>query len=245
MSAAGPSLLSAHIRDKSFGDRTVLRNATVTLEAGEVLSLLGPSGCGKSTLLRILSGLDGQFDGEVLLDGAPLRSGSKDVGVVFQEPRLMPWLSVEDNVAFRTRKPARSDPHVAELLSEVGLRGRGGAWPKELSGGQAQRASIARGLYTKPRVLFLDEPFSAVDAFTRMHLQDLLAEVAEIHRLTIVLVTHDIDEALHLSDRVLVMDGSHGSFRMDIRLDQPRPRSRDVTRVAAMKAEIIGSLAHA
>lgn len=235
-------LLDAVVARKSFGDRTVLRDIRLDVNAGEIISLLGPSGCGKSTLLRILCGLDREFEGDVRLAGAPLRAGTDAVGVVFQEPRLMPWLNVADNVAFSTRKPAGATPYVAELLAEVGLQGRGEAWPKELSGGQAQRASIARGLYTKPRVLFLDEPFSAVDAFTRMNLQDLLVRVAEIHKLTIVLVTHDIDEALYLSDRVLVMDGAHGGVRMDIPLQHASPRSRDFTTLAPIKAEIIATL---
>lgn len=241
MSAA--PLLGAAVTRKRFGETTVLRNIHVGIDAGQIVSLLGPSGCGKSTLLRILGGLDRDYEGSVLLNDQPLRAGSPDVGMVFQEPRLMPWLSVADNVAFSTRKAAKANPHVAELLNEVGLQGRGDAWPKQLSGGQAQRASIARGLFTKPKILFLDEPFSAVDAFTRMHLQDLLARVAALHNLTVVLVTHDIDEALYLSDRVLVMDGAHDGVAMDFTLDQPRPRTRDFSGLWSLKQQIIATLA--
>ena len=197
---------------KAYGDTRVLEGVALSLAPGEVVSLLGPSGCGKSTLLRIAAGLDDDFQGTVernpILgfgpDGENGRSGG--IGVVFQEPRLLPWLTVAQNVGFADGW--LEDEHwVERLLADVGLAGCGGLLPKQLSGGMAQRAAIARGLYGRPQVLLLDEPFSAVDAFTRMRLQDLLQDVVQNYEISVLLVTHDLDEAFYLADRVLLMGG--------------------------------------
>jgi len=230
--------LDIHIAEKRYGQRTVLRDVSLQLQQGEVVSLIGASGCGKSSLLSIASGLDREFRGQIKMDGAPLHGVSREIGFIFQEPRLFPWLTVAQNVAFDNDK----DPQlVKRLLSEVGLDDHAAALPKQLSGGQAQRAAIARGLFTQPRVLLLDEPFSAVDAFTRMKLQDLLLRVAHEHRLTVLLVTHDIDEALYLSDRVVLLDGTAAPALTEFH-PGPSPRKRGDVSAAALKAAILDSL---
>ncbi|MNZ90807.1 Aliphatic sulfonates import ATP-binding protein SsuB [compost metagenome] len=234
-------LLDIRVERKSFASATVLQNIGLRLAEREVVSLLGPSGCGKSTLLRIVAGLEREFSGRVERGGE-----EGDVAFVFQEPRLMPWLSVEENIGFSDDR-AFDRERVARLIAEVGLEGFAKALPKELSGGMAQRVALARGLYSRPRVLLLDEPFSAVDAFTRMKLQDLLLQLAERHAIALLLVTHDVDEALYLSDRVLVMGTRPSGIRQELRVDLPRPRDRRDSELARLKAEALTELhlAHA
>ncbi|QBE65585.1 ABC transporter ATP-binding protein [Pseudoduganella lutea] len=243
MNVTFPPLLDIHVARKSFGERTVLCDFRLRLAAGECVSLVGASGSGKSSLLSIVAGLDRDWQGRITLAGQPLDGVSADIGLIFQEPRLFPWLTVAQNVAFGdvafggTAAPA-------PLLAEVGLDGLGDRLPRQLSGGQAQRAAIARGLYNRPRVLLLDEPFSAVDAFTRIRLQDLLQKVAREHALTILMVTHDLDEALFLGDRIVLLDGS-GQGTEYVR--PPGPRRRDDPAQAALKGTILDALytAHA
>jgi sulfonate transport system ATP-binding protein len=179
-------------------------------------------------LLRIVAGLEKDFEGQLL-------SHTKQLAFVFQEARLMPWLTVQQNIGFS------DDDHydkawVAQLIEEVGLSGFADALPKALSGGMAQRVAIARGLYSRPRVLLLDEPFSAVDAFTRMKLQDLLLQLAERHAIALLLVTHDVDEALYLSDRVMVMDNRPSRIRQELAVQLPHPRDRRDPLLARLKA---------
>lgn len=233
--------LDIHIAEKRYGARTVLRDVGVGLRQGEVVSLIGASGCGKSSLLSIASGLDRDFQGRIALHGQPLNGVHRDIGFIFQEPRLFPWLTVAQNVAFDSDNGASSQKLATRLLSEVGLHEHAGALPKQLSGGQAQRAAIARGLFSHPRVLLLDEPFSAVDAFTRMKLQDLLLKVARQRELTVLLVTHDIDEALYLSDRIILLDGT-GSPAVTEFQPPPRPRGRGDVSLATLKSAIIDRL---
>ena len=239
-------LLDVHVRHKRFAARDVLREVRLQLREGEVVSMVGASGCGKSTLLRLVAGLDREFDGSVRLDGRPVHEPTRDIRFVFQEPRLFPWLSVARNVAFDL-EGSDDDPRVAGLLDEVGLGGLGSRLPKQLSGGQAQRVAIARGLFVQPRVLLLDEPFSAVDAFTRLKLQDLLIRVAQAHRITVLLVTHDIAEAVRLSDRVLVLEADPGRIAAELPVELPRPRHHDDTGVVTAGAEVRRALqaAHA
>ncbi|WP_017939884.1 ABC transporter ATP-binding protein [Zestomonas thermotolerans] len=232
-------LLDIRIERKSFAGATVLQNLGLRLAEREIVSLLGPSGCGKSTLLRIAAGLERDFSGRVLrADGA--------VAFVFQEPRLMPWLTVAENIGFADDRDYDRE-RVAQLIAEVGLEGFAEALPKQLSGGMAQRVALARGLYSRPRVLLLDEPFSAVDAFTRMKLQDLLLQLAEHHAIALLLVTHDVDEALYLSDRVLVMGSRPSGIRQELSVALPRPRDRRDPELARLKAEALTELhlAHA
>jgi sulfonate transport system ATP-binding protein len=215
------ALLDIAIANKRHGARDVLRDVHLHLDAGEIVSLVGASGCGKSTLLAIAAGLDTAYRGRVQLDGMTVTGPVDGIGLIFQEPRLFPWLTAAQNIAFGGVADAA---RVETLLADVGLTGYGAALPHQLSGGQAQRVAIARGLYTQPRVLLLDEPFSAVDALTRMQLQDVL--LAAIRGLTVLLVTHDIDEALHLSDRVVLL-GSRGAGAPEIfNVTGPHPRVR-------------------
>ena len=231
MSVVALHALDVHVRSKRFGTREILRDVRLTLAAGEIVCLVGASGCGKSTLLRIAAGLDAAFDGAVSVAG-------RAAGVVFQEPRLFPWCTVADNIAFETGGAAHDDPRVVALLADVGLPGRGGALPRELSGGQAQRVALARALWSEPRVLLLDEPFSAVDAFTRMRLQDLLADVVRRRDVAALMVTHDIDEAASLGDRVLVLDADPGRVRGEIAVPLARPRERGGDALAAARAQV-------
>lgn len=195
----------------------------------ETVALIGPSGCGKSTVLRLIAGLEEPTMGSVSVAGHPVRGPDRSVGIVFQEPRLMPWLTVERNVAFGLDGDVDRAAEVDEVIGRVGLSGFADSLPRELSGGMAQRVAIARALVTKPPVLLLDEPFSALDAFTRIDLQDHLLEVWDWYRPTTLLVTHDIDEALVLADRVVVLGGSPGTVRANIDVDLDRPRSRSQT----------------
>jgi sulfonate transport system ATP-binding protein len=241
------ALLDIRLEQKNFGSLPVLRDVRLAVDAGEIVSLVGASGCGKSTLLRLASGLDRDYRGTITWTGRPLAGVTREIGFIFQEPRLFPWLTVAENVAFDVGRQGGHDPRVSALLSEVGLTGFADALPKQLSGGMAQRASIARGLFTQPRLLLLDEPFSAVDAFTRMKLQDLLLAVAQQHSITLVLVTHDIDEALYLSDRVVILSERPGSVTAEIAVPPARPRDRRNTALAALRAKVLNELyaAHA
>lgn len=238
-------LLRTVVTEKSYAQTRILEDVEISVRRGEVLCLVGPSGCGKSTLLRVISGLERSFVGDVHLDGERLNGRSAKIGFIFQEPRLLPWLSVAENVAFGLGTKAAASPQVEALLEEVGLAGYGQALPKQLSGGQAQRVSIARGLFTQPQLLLLDEPFSAVDAFTRMKLQDLLLAVAAQHQTTLVLVTHDLDEALYLGDRILIMGANPGIIRRQVAVDLPRPRDRRDPILAELKAQLLTELYNA
>ena len=236
------SLLRLRVDEKRFQSRRVIDTLALDIHAGEAVSLVGPSGCGKSTLLRLVAGLDADYAGEVRVKGAAPQLHSPDVGFIFQEPRLLPWLSVADNVGFELGPGGGRHPRVRALLEEVGLADFADAWPKQLSGGMAQRAAIARGLFTQPALLLLDEPFSAVDAFTRMRLQDLLLSVAARHGTTLLLVTHDIDEAAYLSDRVVVMGSNPGRIVGEARVPLSRPRDRRDPALARVEAEVLGLL---
>jgi len=235
-------LLTASINSKSFGNKRVLGAMEISVAKGELITLLGASGCGKSTLLRMIAGLDTDYDGEVYLQGQLHREISNEIGFIFQEPRLMPWLNVAKNVAFKSNKPEEELTRVSTLLDEVGLAGTEELLPKELSGGMAQRVSIARGMFLKPKLLLLDEPFSAVDAFTRMKLQDLLLSVAKQHGTTVIMVTHDIDEAIYLSDRIIIVGGQPGVIKEVVTVHQQRPRDRLDLTLASLRTTVLSAL---
>jgi sulfonate transport system ATP-binding protein len=205
-----------------------LDRVTLAVGAGEIVAVVGGSGCGKSTLLRLVCGLDRPTQGRVLLDGAPLAGPHEKIGVIFQEPRLLPWLTVAGNVEFGLDgEPAAERRRRAKTqLARVGLADKASVWPRQLSGGQAQRAAIARALVTRPEVLLLDEPFSALDAFTRVDLQDHLLDLWADLKPTLLLVTHDVDEAIVLADRVVVMRPRPGRVHEEVAIDLPRPRDR-------------------
>ncbi len=230
------------------GPVVALEGVNLTIAPGEFVSLVGPSGCGKSTLLRAIAGLDREFSGEILADGTPVRGPDLARGIVFQEPRLFPWLALAENVGFGLRGPgaARAE-RIRELINLVGLAGFEKAYPHQLSGGMAQRAAIARALAPSPGVLLLDEPFGALDAFTRMRLQDALQEIWLASRTTAILVTHDIEEAIDLGQRVVVMSPRPGRIRRIVEIDLPYPRDRAGERFAAYRREILAEfdLSHA
>jgi sulfonate transport system ATP-binding protein len=205
-----------------------LDGVSLEVAPGEILVIIGGSGCGKSTLLRAASGLDIATQGSVALDGTTIEAPHEKIGLIFQEPRLLPWLSVANNVGFGLSHLARPEraKRIAAALERVGLTDKAGVWPRELSGGQAQRVAIARALITRPSVLLLDEPFSALDAFTRAELQDHLLDLWEEGRPILVLVTHDIEEALVLATRVVVMRAQPGRIAGILDVPLPRPRDR-------------------
>ncbi len=202
----------------AFGELRVLDGLSLTVERGEIVAVLGPSGCGKSTLLRAIAGLDVHPLGTIAVEG--------DVGYVFQEPRLFPWLNVEKNVRFAARTPEERE-RVNAVLELTGLQDARTTLPKALSGGMAQRAALARALVRKPSVLLLDEPLASLDALRRMQLQEGIAEIIAAVDATAILVTHDIEEALYLADRIVVLGGSPSRIALEITIPAHKRRNRD------------------
>jgi sulfonate transport system ATP-binding protein len=221
-----------------------LDGISVNVEPGEIVAVVGGSGCGKSTLLRLVSGLDHPTQGAVALDGDTIASPHEKIGIVFQEPRLLPWLTVAENVGFglADRPKAERAERVARQLDRVGLSEKANVWPRELSGGQAQRVALARALVMRPEVLLLDEPFSALDAFTRVDLQDHLLDLWADGKPTLVVVTHDVDEAIVLADRVLVMRPAPGRIFAEIDIALPRPRDRQSAAYDFAKRRVLAAL---
>jgi len=206
----------------------VLQDINLTIRRGEFVSIVGGSGCGKSTLLRIIAGLENSYTGTVELDGRPITGPGTDRGFVFQEHRLLPWLTVGENIAFGWRGPkANRAREIQSHLDLVGLNGFGSAYPHQLSGGMSQRAAIARSIINRPEILLMDEPFGALDAFTKIQMQEEVMKIWRAEQATVILVTHDIEEAVYLGDRVLVMSNRPGSIRVthDITLSRPRDRN--------------------
>jgi sulfonate transport system ATP-binding protein len=221
-----------------------LARFSTEIKQGEILAIIGGSGCGKSTLLRAIAGLDRASSGAVTLDGEAIASPHAKIGIIFQEPRLLPWLSVADNIGFGLADLPATERRekVARALARVGLADKAQAWPRELSGGQAQRVAIARALVPQPEVLLLDEPFSALDAFTRRDLQDHLLDLWADTRPTLILVTHDVDEAVALADRVLVMRPRPGRLFDQIEINLGRPRDRNSPLFETFKRSVLTSL---
>jgi sulfonate transport system ATP-binding protein len=233
MSARTTSDRAVVTRDvrRTFGDRDVLRGLDVTLRAGEFVALLGRSGSGKSTFLRALAGLDRGAEGEILVPAA--RS------VVFQDPRLLPWATVLENVVLGQRG-ASAEAKGRAALAEVGLEAHERDWPKTLSGGEAQRASLARALVREPQLLLLDEPFGALDALTRIRMHALVQQLCARHNPAVLLVTHDVDEAILLADRVLVL--TDGVLSFDEPVGVSLPRVRDDHRLVALRTRLLAEL---
>jgi sulfonate transport system ATP-binding protein len=229
--APAPIVVEASGIRRRFEDREVLGGLDLSVRQGEFVTLLGASGCGKSTLLRVLAGLDEDADGDVRIEGG--------TSVVFQEPRLLPWKRVSANVRLGLDGPDRA-ARVAAALDSVGLRERADAWPATLSGGEAQRVALARALVREPSVLLLDEPFAALDALTRLRMQNLLRRIYEQRDLTVLFVTHDVDEALLLADRAVVLDG--GVVAEELAVDLPRPRRRDDPHVSQLRRALLDRL---
>ncbi len=226
-----------------------LGGVSMALAANEFVSLVGTSGCGKSTLLSIVAGLADPTAGDVLVDGASIDGPGRDRGVVFQTYTLFPWLTARENVAFALRgekMSAKERREVAdEHLSLVGLESFADAYPRQLSGGMKQRVAIARALSYKPSILLMDEPFGALDAQTRLLMQELLTRVWESHRLTVLFVTHDVEEAVYLSDRVFVMTNRPGRLKDEVRIDLPRPRTielQETSEFLELRRSILASI---
>jgi len=233
---------------KRYGDRPALDPISARIGQGEFVAVVGPSGCGKSTLLMLLAGLLPAGEGRVLLDDAPVAGPPAGVSVVFQDyaRSLFPWLTVRRNLALAAvaERPAKAEleHRIERALRSVGLPDAAARFPWQLSGGQQQRVAIARALVAEPRVLLMDEPFAAVDAQTRADLQDLVLRLREEYGVTIVLVTHDVDESVYLADRVLVLSPAPGRVLRDLVVDLPAPRGQLVTkalpRFAELRAEV-------
>ena len=231
--ADAPAVTSAVVVDglrKAFGDHVVLDGLDLHVAPGEFVALLGRSGSGKSTLLRVLGALDGDVIGRVLV---PERRA-----IVFQEPRLLPWQRVLRNVIIGLPSSARTRGLGA--LDEVGLADKATVWPRTLSGGEAQRVALARALVREPQLLLLDEPFGALDALTRIRMHGLLQELYARHRPAVVLVTHDVDEAITLADRVVVL--TDGRISLDVDVDIPHPRTRSATAFTGLRRRLLDEL---
>ncbi len=211
---------------KGRGETVALDNVDLTIGEGEFLSIVGASGCGKSTLLRIVAGLERQSSGELLLDGTPITRPGRDRGMVFQQYTLFPWLTALENIEFALRDSGRRERSeiAREYLEVVGLTSFAEHFPAQLSGGMQQRVAIARALALRPRILLMDEPFGALDSQTRMLMQELLLAIWERDRLSVLFVTHDVEEAIFLADRVCVMASKPGRVRELVRVEAERPR---------------------
>jgi ABC-type nitrate/sulfonate/bicarbonate transport system ATPase subunit len=222
--------------------RPALKDISFSLAAGELVSLIGPSGCGKSTLLRLIAGLDSADAGELLVGSQTIRDPSAERGLVFQDPNLFPWLTVRRNiqaglVARGLLREKREE--VNEFMRLVGLATFADAYPHHLSGGMAQRVALARALINHPKVLLLDEPLGALDAFTRMRMQDEVLRLWQARRTTMLLVTHDIDEAIYMSDRIMIMSPRPGRIERIIPIDLDRPRQRNSADFLRLRGDIL------
>lgn len=228
--------------DNPAARRLALDAVSVSLAAGELVSLVGPSGCGKSTLLRLIAGLDLPDSGELLIGSEPITAPSAERGLVFQDPNLFPWLTVRRNIqaGLVARGILQESRHeVDEFMRLVGLEGFASAYPHHLSGGMAQRVALARALINHPRVLLLDEPLGALDAFTRMRMQDEVLHLWQTRRTTMLLVTHDIDEAIYMSDRIVIMTQRPGRIERTIPIALDRPRDRSSSEFLRLRGEIL------
>jgi ABC-type nitrate/sulfonate/bicarbonate transport system ATPase subunit len=228
--------------DDPLARRLALSGISLSLAAAELVSLIGPSGCGKSTLLRLIAGLDSADSGELLIGSEPITNPSAERGLVFQDPNLFPWLTVRRNiqaglVARGVLREKRDE--VDEFMALVGLEGFANAYPHHLSGGMAQRAALARALINQPKVLLLDEPLGALDAFTRMRMQDEVLRLWQARRTTMLLVTHDIDEAIYMSDRIMIMSPRPGRIERTIPVDLDRPRQRSSEDFLRLRGHIL------
>jgi sulfonate transport system ATP-binding protein len=225
------------VRDvsKSFGANVVLRDVALRAAPGEFVAIVGKSGCGKSTLLRLVAGLERPTQGAVLVNGTEVRDAGGITRYMFQDARLLPWKRVLDNVALGLPRREREQAHRA--LEQVGLHDRAGDWPAILSGGQRQRVALARALSSRPRLLLLDEPLGALDALTRLDMQQLIETLWRERGFTALLVTHDVEEAVALADRVVVI--AAGAIAADYVIDLPRPRRREGARFDTLKSQIL------
>lgn len=224
---------------KSFGDKTVLQDINATIPAGQFVAIVGKSGCGKSTLLRIIANLENKTTGALLKDGVEQQDFT-GVRVMFQEDRLLPWLSVLENVGIGTELKKQWQPLAEQALAQVGLADRATEWPHVLSGGQKQRVALARALSAKPKLLLLDEPLGALDALTRLEMQQLIENLWIDQQYTSLLVTHDVTEAIALADRIILIED--GKIALDLPVQLPRPRSRTHPKFAQLEETLLQHL---
>ena len=231
--------------DPSGEDVLALDGFSLDIEPGSFVSLIGPSGCGKSTLLRIIGGLDRATKGELYIDGKEIKKPGSDRGFAFQGSNLFPWLTVEKNIAFGLKARhifKENKQEKQKYIKLVGLEGFEKSYPHQLSGGMQQRASLARALVGHPAVLLLDEPLGALDAFTRMNLQDEIINIWKEHNMTMLMVTHDVDEAIYMSDRVVVMSARPSKVEAVIDINLPRPRARAQDTFQEYRSQILNVL---
>lgn len=230
----GTPLLLADVT-KRYGDKTILNELALRIPAGQFVAVVGRSGGGKSTLLRLLAGLENANAGSLLAGNAPLRESQDDTRLMFQDARLLPWKSVIDNVGLGLKGNWRDAAFQA--LEAVGLETRAKEWPAALSGGQKQRVALARALIHRPRLLLLDEPLGALDALTRIEMQELIVSLWQEHGFTVLLVTHDVSEAVAMADRVLLIE--EGKIGLDLTVDLPRPRRLGSVRLAELESQVL------
>ncbi len=227
---------------KSFataGTIPVLNKIDLQIDAGEFVAIVGPSGCGKSTLLRLIAGLERPTAGSVKIGTQQVAGVDRRCALMFQEPRLLPWKTVRQNVLLALRNGRNPSANPDQWLAQVGLENFIHALPHQLSGGMAQRAALARALVGRPQVLLLDEPFAALDALTKLQMQDLLADTVEAAGATVVMVTHDIDEAVYLADRIVILGQRPATIIASYRSPLPRPRDRSHRDLAALRSQIL------
>ena len=239
-SSAGPDNdagLAVSVRQvtKRFGEKTVLHSLDLSIAPGEFLAIVGRSGCGKSTLLRLIGGLDSVTSGSLAIDGKPVSGINQHTRIMFQEHRLLPWRSILDNVGLGMK--GNWETVAKDALSQVGLADKADDWPSMLSGGQRQRVALARALVHRPRLLLLDEPLGALDALTRIEMQRLLESLWLRNQFSVVLITHDVDEAIALADRVVLIE--EGRIGMNERVDLPRPRQRSSAQFGELTERVL------
>ncbi|ULO09943.1 ABC transporter ATP-binding protein [Paenibacillus sp. 19GGS1-52] len=231
--------------DESGSKVEALKDVNLEIDPGTFVSFIGPSGCGKTTLMRLIAGLDDCASGEMLLDGEIIQGTHYERGYVFQQANLFPWMTIRRNIAagLKARKIYQNNRNKPdEYLDMVGLQGFGDAYPHQVSGGMAQRASLARALINEPKVLMLDEPLGALDAFTRMNLQDELLRLWKLRGTTMILVTHDVDEAVYLSDRIVIMTSRPGQIQEIVEVGMEHPRDRNSPEFIRLRSKILETL---
>jgi NitT/TauT family transport system ATP-binding protein len=228
---------------------TAIEKIDLDIMPNQFVAVVGTSGCGKSTLLNMVGGLDQPTAGQIAIDGQPVTGPGRDRGFVFQSYSLFEWMTVSANIRFALEKSPLSEAdktaQVAELVHAVGLRGFENAWPRQLSGGMKQRVAIARALVYRPSILLMDEPFGALDAQTRGLMQELLLKIWEAHKVTVIFITHDVDEAIFLADRVVVLASRPGSVKRVLTIDLPRPRTLELLTdpaFSAIKREVLADI---
>lgn len=229
---------------KNFAHFRALGPLSFNVDQEHIVTVIGPSGCGKSTLLRLLAGLESATQGDIILNGYPVNGTNKEIAVAFQEPRLMPWLNVYQNIELGIWDwpLAQRQTAITQILKKVSLTEFANALPKQLSGGMAQRVGLARALAGRPKLLLMDEPFSALDPLTRIKMQDHLLEMVGSDVPNILLITHDIDEALVLSDRILVLAGPPAVLKRDLIIDLAKPRKRSAPEFQSLKLQLLEEL---